>query len=71
MVLAMVVAMVVAMEIAREPLRTFFIQVKQDTMSIQQHWAIDLAHSFEQGPAGQRCVHGHIKHMKHMYEAHL
>ena len=25
----------------------------------------------EQGPAGQRCVHGHIKHMKHMYEAHI
>ena len=21
----------------------------------------------KQGPAGQRCVHGHIKHMKHMY----
>ena len=25
----------------------------------------------KQGPAGQRCVHGHIKHMKHMYEAHV
>ena len=25
----------------------------------------------KQGPAGQRCVHGNIKHMKHMYEAHV
>ena len=25
----------------------------------------------KRGPAGQRCVHGHIKHMKHMYEAHV
>ncbi len=26
--------------------------------------------SIKQGPAGQRCVHGHNKQMKHMYEAH-
>ena len=25
----------------------------------------------KQGPAGQRCVYGHIKHMKHTYEAHV